>query len=109
MLFYGGNFGATISAGAIEDWGRTIDDPAQGSQVFAIDRLVKHESRTEMHVFNESGHFTYREHPEAFNRLVLDYVHGLKQYLVTNSSAPECRQESVRIQENGHDDDASVL
>jgi pimeloyl-ACP methyl ester carboxylesterase len=30
-----------------------------------------------MHVFNESGHFTYREHPQAFNRLVLDYVQGL--------------------------------
>ena len=27
-----------------------------------------------MHIFNESGHFTYREHPEAFNRLVIDYI-----------------------------------
>jgi pimeloyl-ACP methyl ester carboxylesterase len=77
VLFDGGNLGATTSADAIEDWGRTIDDLAQRSHAFAIDKLVKHQSRTEMHVFNESVHFTYREHPEAFNRLVLDYVHGL--------------------------------
>ena len=39
VLFHGGNFGAATSADAIEDWGRTIDDLAQWSHVFAIDKL----------------------------------------------------------------------
>jgi pimeloyl-ACP methyl ester carboxylesterase len=39
VLFHGGNFGSTGSADAIEDWGRTIDDMARWSHVFAIDKL----------------------------------------------------------------------
>jgi 2-hydroxy-6-oxonona-2,4-dienedioate hydrolase len=55
-------------------WG--LNDPtATIDQGFVLFDMVSHrEPRTEMHVFNESGHFTYREHPEAFNRLVLDYI-----------------------------------
>ena len=30
-----------------------------------------------MNIFNESGHFSYREHPRAFNRLILDFAHSL--------------------------------
>ena len=58
-------------------WG--LNDPtATIDQGFALYDIVVHkEPRTEMHVFNESGHFSYREHPEAFNRLVVDYVHSL--------------------------------
>ena len=50
----------------------TID---QGFVLF--DMMAHKEPRTDMHVFNEAGHFTYREHPEAFNRLLLDYVNNL--------------------------------
>jgi pimeloyl-ACP methyl ester carboxylesterase len=58
-------------------WGHN-DPTATIDQGFVLfDMLVHKEPRTEMHVFNESGHFTYREHPDAFNRLVLDYVQGL--------------------------------
>ena len=55
-------------------WG--LNDPtATIDQGFALFDLIAHkEPSTDMHVFNEAGHFTYREHPEAFNRLVLDYV-----------------------------------
>ena len=58
-------------------WG--LNDPtATIDQGFALYEIVVHkEPRTEMHVFNESGHFSYREHPEAFNRLILDYAHSL--------------------------------
>ena len=58
-------------------WG--FNDPtATVDQGFVLFDIVSHkEPRTEMHVFNESGHFTYREHPEAFNRLVLDYAKNL--------------------------------
>ena len=58
-------------------WGHN-DPTATIDQGFALfDILIHKEPRTEMHVFNESGHFTYREHPEAFNRLVLNYVKNL--------------------------------
>ena len=58
-------------------WG--LNDPtATIDQGFALYEIVTHrEPRTEMHVFNESGHFSYREHPRAFNRLILDYAHSL--------------------------------
>ena len=58
-------------------WG--LNDPTatidQGFALYEI--VVRKEPRTEMHVFNHAGHFSYREHPEAFNRLILDYVHSL--------------------------------
>ncbi len=55
-------------------WGNN-DPTATIDQGFALfDILINKEPRTEMHIFNESGHFTYREHPEAFNRLVIDYI-----------------------------------
>ena len=58
-------------------WG--LNDPTatidQGFGLYEI--MVHREKRTEMHVFNHSGHFSYREHPEAFNRLILDYAHSL--------------------------------
>ena len=33
--------------------------------------------RSEMHVFNRSGHFCYREHPQAFNELIRSFVQSL--------------------------------
>ena len=58
-------------------WG--LNDPtATVDQGFGLYEIMVHqEPRTEMHVFNHSGHFSYREHPEAFNRLILDYAHSL--------------------------------
>ena len=58
-------------------WG--LNDPtATIDQGFGLYEMMVHkEPRTEMHVFNHAGHFSYREHPEAFNRLILDYAHSL--------------------------------
>ena len=58
-------------------WG--LNDPtATIDQGFGLYEIMVHkEPRTEMHVFNHAGHFSYREHPEAFNRLLLDYAHSL--------------------------------
>ena len=39
--------------------------------------LAEKEPRTDMHVFNQAGHFTFREHPRAFNRLIVDFVNGV--------------------------------
>ena len=40
--------------------------------------IAEKEPRAEMHVFNKSGHFVYREHPEEFNALLKSWVsvHG---------------------------------
>ncbi len=55
-------------------WG--YNDPtatlSQGHALF--DLVTGSEPRSQMHIFNQSGHFTYREHPEAFNEVVRSFV-----------------------------------
>lgn len=36
--------------------------------------VTAHERRTALHVFNESGHFPFREHPVRFNALLRNFV-----------------------------------
>ena len=51
-------------------WGYN-DPTAPLSQGMALmEFLTARERRTYLHIFNESGHFCYREHPEAFNAAV---------------------------------------
>ena len=42
-----------------------------------IEVLMKKQRNTEVRLFNRSGHFVYREHPEAFSRMIYKFV---KQY-----------------------------
>jgi pimeloyl-ACP methyl ester carboxylesterase len=35
---------------------------------------MRHQRQTELRVFNRSGHFVYREHPAAFNRMLDAWV-----------------------------------
>lgn len=55
-------------------WG--YNDPAAefeaGLQL--IEMFMKHQRRTEVRVFNRSGHFVMREHPAAFNRMLDTWV-----------------------------------
>ena len=37
------------------------------------ERICARTPETEMHVFNHAGHYTYREHPEEFNRVVKNF------------------------------------
>ena len=39
-----------------------------------IELFMKHQRKTEVRVFNRSGHFVYREHPAGFNRLLDGWV-----------------------------------
>jgi 2-hydroxy-6-oxonona-2,4-dienedioate hydrolase len=39
-----------------------------------IELFMKHQRKTEVRIFNRSGHFVYREHPAAFNRLLDGWV-----------------------------------
>jgi len=36
--------------------------------------IAETEPRAQMHIFNKSGHFTYREHPEEFNAVLKNWV-----------------------------------
>lgn len=57
-------------------WG--YDDPTatieQGRALF--DLIASRERRARFSVFNQSGHFTYREHPAAFNACLHAFIEG---------------------------------
>ena len=58
-------------------WGAN-DPTATLDQGFCLfEMLSEKEKRSDMHIFNQAGHFTFREHPEAFNRLIVDFVSGV--------------------------------
>ncbi len=39
-----------------------------------FDMIAAHNRRTTLNIFNEAGHFSYREHPERFNALLAHFV-----------------------------------
>jgi pimeloyl-ACP methyl ester carboxylesterase len=69
-----------IAEGALVDlpmsviWG--YDDPSAPLTIgyALLDRLAPHIDWTEFHIINQSGHYPYREHPEAAAGLMVDFV-----------------------------------
>jgi pimeloyl-ACP methyl ester carboxylesterase len=55
-------------------WGR--DDPtAHLDQGWALwDLIASRQSDAQFHVINQAGHFSYREHPRAFNELIRSFI-----------------------------------
>jgi pimeloyl-ACP methyl ester carboxylesterase len=55
-------------------WG--FDDPAADIEngLMLVDIFMRKQRKTEVRIFNRSGHFVMREHPAAFNRLIDTYV-----------------------------------
>ncbi len=55
-------------------WG--FNDPSAplelGHNLFKL--IASQVPRSQMHVFNEAGHHSFREHPEDFNRVVTDFI-----------------------------------
>jgi pimeloyl-ACP methyl ester carboxylesterase len=55
-------------------WG--LNDPTalveQGIELFKM--IAKGEPRSQMHIFNRAGHFTYREHPKEFDQVLRGWV-----------------------------------
>lgn len=43
------------------------------------DLIAARERRAQFHVFNQSGHFTYREHPAAFNACLHAFIDGVAE------------------------------
>jgi pimeloyl-ACP methyl ester carboxylesterase len=56
----------------------SVNDPTatieQGFELFKL--IAQGERRAQMHIFNRSGHFTYREHPRDFNEVLRTWVAG---------------------------------
>ncbi|NIM18937.1 MAG: hypothetical protein GTO51_00955, partial [Candidatus Latescibacteria bacterium] len=42
-----------------------------------FDLVVGSAPNSQMHIFNRSGHFCYREHPQAFNDVVRAFVESI--------------------------------
>ena len=45
---------------------------ARGHQLFEM--IADKEPRAQMHIFNKSGHFVYREHPKEFNAVLQSWI-----------------------------------
>ena len=55
-------------------WGYN-DPTAPLSKGHALFELVAHSApRSQMHIFNQAGHFSYREHPKEFNEVVRGFI-----------------------------------
>ena len=39
--------------------------------------IAQKTARVQMHILNEAGHFSYRERPEEFNRVIVDFIEGV--------------------------------
>ena len=39
--------------------------------------IAKKTARVQMHIFNEAGHFSYRERPDEFNRVIAEFIEGV--------------------------------
>ena len=55
-------------------WGYNDGSVSLDNGKLLTEMLMRHQPDTEMRVFNRSGHFVYREHPEAFNGMLIDFV-----------------------------------
>ena len=55
-------------------WG--FNDPTatleQGLRLFEL--FAASESRSQMHIINQAGHFSYREHPKEFNEVLRAFI-----------------------------------
>jgi len=59
-------------------WGRNDPGAHLDAGLQLIELFMKHQVKTEWRLFNPSGHFVYREHAAAFNRMLDSFVrtHG---------------------------------
>lgn len=55
-------------------WGRNDPGAILPNGLQLIELFMKHQRRTEVRLFNRSGHFVFREHPAAFNRMIDNWV-----------------------------------
>jgi pimeloyl-ACP methyl ester carboxylesterase len=55
-------------------WGQNDPTVAPEGCFDVFDMIAAHNRRTTLNIFNQAGHFSYREHPERFNALLAHFV-----------------------------------
>ena len=68
--------GGGLSVPTLLVWGR--DDPSAvvGGGIEAYGIIAESTARADMHIFNRAGHYSYREHPADFVRVVTAFIGG---------------------------------
>lgn len=59
----------TLLVWGYNDPSATID---RGHDLFEI--VTSSAARAQMHIFNQAGHYSYREHPQDFVRVIIDFI-----------------------------------
>lgn len=57
-------------------WGYNDPTAIIGRGMKLFDLVTSSASRSQMHIFNRAGHYSYREHPEDFVRVVAEFIAG---------------------------------
>jgi pimeloyl-ACP methyl ester carboxylesterase len=55
-------------------WGYNDPTATLAQGLALLDLIVASEPRSQMHIFNQAGHFSYREHPAEFNEIVRSFI-----------------------------------
>lgn len=56
-------------------WNDPTAPPDLGMKLFDV--IARRTARLSMHILNEGGHFSFRERPEEFNRVIVEFVEGV--------------------------------
>jgi 2-hydroxy-6-oxonona-2,4-dienedioate hydrolase len=56
-------------------WNDPTAPPDLGMKLFDV--IARKTARLKLHILNEGGHFSFRERPEEFNRVIIEFVEGV--------------------------------
>jgi pimeloyl-ACP methyl ester carboxylesterase len=55
-------------------WGQNDPSAVVENGIKLFNMIVPHAERAQLHIFNRAGHYSYREHPEDFARVVTGFI-----------------------------------
>lgn len=55
-------------------WGKNDPSAAISGGAALFDMVATSAARAQMHIFNQAGHYSYREHPQDFVRVIIDFI-----------------------------------
>ncbi|MFQ5852026.1 MAG: alpha/beta fold hydrolase [Candidatus Binatia bacterium] len=59
-------------------WGKNDPSAVISGGLALFDMVAASTKRAQMHIFNQAGHYSYREHPEDFARVLTSFIKGGK-------------------------------
>ena len=57
-------------------WGKNDPSAVLPGGLALFDMVAASANRAQMHIFNKAGHYSYREHPADFARVVTGFIQG---------------------------------